>query len=130
MEMHVELTLIAACQQGDPDAFRQIYDLHRDRIFALCRHMSGNLEDAADLTQEAFVDAFKGIQRFRAESSFGTWLYRIAVNRCLKAARRGRPESRSFDDEDETIVPIESKSSWSARKPDTELPKTTEPCLH
>ena len=103
METHVELTLIAACQQGDPSAFRQVYDLHSNRIFALCRHMSGNAEDAADLTQEAFVDAFKGIQRFRAESSFGTWLYRIAVNRCLKAARRGRPEARSFDDDNGAI---------------------------
>ena len=79
METHVELTLIAACQQGD----------------------------AADLTQEAFVDAFNRIQRFRAESSFGTWLYRIAVNRCLKAARRNRPESTSFDDDESPVVAID-----------------------
>ena len=79
METHVELTLIAACQQGD----------------------------AADLTQEAFVDAFTRIQRFRAESSFGTRLYRIAVNRCLKAARRNRPESTSLDDDESPVVAID-----------------------
>ena len=48
-----------ACQQGDPRAFRQVYNIYKDRVYGLCRNVSGNDDDAADLTQEVFVSAFK-----------------------------------------------------------------------
>lgn len=95
-----DVTLIAACQQGDPRAYRHVYELYKDRIYGLCRSMSGNDDDAADLTQEVFISAFKAIQTFRMEAAFGTWLYRIAVNRCSKALRRFRPDQRSFEEMD------------------------------
>ncbi|MCZ6632923.1 MAG: sigma-70 family RNA polymerase sigma factor [bacterium] len=97
MNTQADVALIAACQQGDSRAFRDIYDLYKDRIYALCRHMAGNFEDAEDLTQEVFISAFKNIQSFRAEAAFGTWLYRIATNLCLNRLRKRKPEIHSFE---------------------------------
>lgn len=97
MDQQVDVALIAACQQGDSRAFRKVFDLYRDRIHALCRHMCGNAEDAQDLTQEVFVSAFGHIGTFRADAAFGTWLYRIAANRCAAELRKRTPAFRSFD---------------------------------
>ena len=96
-----DVTLIAACQQGDPRAFRHVYEIYKDRVYGLCRNMSGNDEDAADLTQDVFISAFKSIQSFRMESAFGTWIYRITVNRCAKAYRKFRPDQRSYEEMEE-----------------------------
>ena len=74
LEQQADIGLIAACQQGDTRAFHEVYEIYRDRVFALCRHMAGNREDAEDLTQESFVQAFRHVGSFRAEAAFGTWL--------------------------------------------------------
>jgi RNA polymerase sigma-70 factor (ECF subfamily) len=63
--------------------------------------MAGNAEDAEDLTQESFVWAFKNIGSFRAEAAFGTWLYRIASNRCLGELRQRKPRFQSMEDMEE-----------------------------
>ena len=97
MDTEANVALIAACQQGDPRAFQEIFEIYKDRIYALCRHMAGNAEDAEDLTQEVFISAFKNIGGFRAEAAFGTWLYRIATNSCLGRLRKWAPERVSFD---------------------------------
>lgn len=92
MELQADIVVIAACQQGDARAFREVFDLYKDRVYALCRHMAGNAEDAEDLAQETFAAAFQNIGTYRAEAAFGTWLYRIAANRCLNRLRQRRPE--------------------------------------
>ena len=97
MDPQADVSLIAACQQGDPRAFRDLFDLYKDRIYALCRHMAGNAEDAEDLTQDVFISAFRNINTFRAEAAFSTWLYRIASNRCAAEFRKKSPASRSFE---------------------------------
>lgn len=97
MNIQADVTLIAACQQGDTRAIRDVFEMYKDRVYALCRHMAGNAEDAEDLTQEIFVAAFQHLNGFRAESAFGTWLYRIATNHCLNRLRKKRPEEQSFD---------------------------------
>ena len=101
MDNDVEISLIAACQQGDPRAFREIFERYKDRIYALCRHMSDTAEDAEDLAQEVFVSAFRNIAAFRADAAFGTWLYRIAANRCTAELRKRRPAFQSFEDMDD-----------------------------
>jgi RNA polymerase sigma-70 factor (ECF subfamily) len=101
LEEQADIALIAACQQGDAKAFQQVFDLYKDRVYSLCRHMSGNAEDAEDLTQDVFIRAFKSIGSFRAESSFGTWIHRIAVNRCSTELRKHRPAFDSFESMEE-----------------------------
>ena len=97
MDTQADVALIAACQQGDSRAFQTVFNLYKDRIYALCHHMSGNADDAEDLSQEVFIAAFHNIAGFRAEAAFGTWLYRIATNRCLNRLRKRRPEVHSFE---------------------------------
>ena len=98
MEAQADIGLIAACQQGESRAFRRVFEIYRDRVYALCCHMAGNADDAEDLTQEIFIQAFRSIGSFRAESAFGTWLYRIASNRCVSEARKRRPRFRSVEE--------------------------------
>ncbi len=107
MDDQVDIAVIAACQQGDPRAFREVFEAYRDRIYALCRHMSGRPEEAEDLTQEVFISAFRNIGAFRGEAAFGTWLYRIAANRCTAELRKRAPSFRSFEamDEEESAPP-------------------------
>ena len=99
MDEQLDLGLIAACQQGDPAAFRQVFALYQDRVYRLCRHMAGNPQDAEDLAQESFIQAFGRIRSFRGESTFGTWLFRIAANCCLSALRKRRAAFVPLDEE-------------------------------
>ncbi len=95
--MDPDVALIAACQQGSHQAFRELYTLYKDRIYGLCRHMSGPAEEAEDLAQEVFIAVFKNIGNFRAQSSFGTWVYRVATNLCLNRLRRRAPQFESVE---------------------------------
>ena len=65
--------------RGDEEAFERLYRRHVARVYSLCRRMIGEAE-AEDVTQEVFVRAWRKLDRFRGESAFGTWLYRLAVN--------------------------------------------------
>ena len=70
MEQQADIGLIAACQQGDHRAYHSVYNIYRDRVFALCRHMAGNRDDAEDLAQESFVQAFRNNRRLSSRGHF------------------------------------------------------------
>jgi RNA polymerase sigma-70 factor (ECF subfamily) len=91
MERTEEAAVIARTCRGDQAAFGQLVEEHRGRILRVCLRLMGNVEDAKDVAQEVFLQAYLGLDRFRGGARFQTWLYRIAVNRCLNARRdRGR----------------------------------------
>ena len=73
---------------GNTDAFDTLMQRHEDKIFALASRMTGNRHDALDATQEAFISAFRNAHRFKGNSAFSTWLYRIAINACTDLLRR------------------------------------------
>ena len=75
---------------GDHRAFEELMRRHEDRVFALAVRMCGDRGDALDATQEAFIRAFRQASKFRGDSAFGTWLYRIAVNCCNDLLRKRR----------------------------------------
>ncbi len=77
-----DAVLIKAFQKGDKKAFDELVIRHKDRIFNLCYRCLGDYEEANDSAQEAFVKAYRSLNSFRQESTFSTWLYRIAVNGC------------------------------------------------
>lgn len=79
--------IIRFAQEGDEAAFEHLYRTHCRRIHALCYRMTGNPTLAEDLTQEVFLQVFRKIGTFRAESAFSTWLYRLAVNIVLMRRR-------------------------------------------
>ena len=77
-------------QEGEVGAFDQLVIRYRERVYGVVYNMTSNREDAADLTQDAFIKAFKSINRFQGQSSFFTWLYRIAVNSALSHLRKAK----------------------------------------
>lgn len=83
--------LVARAQDDDRWAFEELVRRHQGKVHAIAYHMSeGNAEEARDLTQEAFLRAFRNLRKFRRDSGFYTWLYRIAVNTCLDSRRQRR----------------------------------------
>lgn len=86
--MSAELKLVERSKGGDLTAFEDLVLMYQKRIYNLSFRMMGNEEDACDMTQEAFLKAFKSIRKFNSKSTFGTWVYRIAVNTCIDELRK------------------------------------------
>jgi RNA polymerase sigma-70 factor (ECF subfamily) len=93
---------IRLAQGGDAAAFEQIYRKHSRRVHGLCFRMTGNPTLAEDLTQDIFLQVFRKIHTFRAESAFSTWLYRLAVNVVLMRRRVKGLKETSLDQKGET----------------------------
>ena len=81
---------LAGARHGDRDAFGRLVRRHQRRVYAAALHILGNHSDADDVTQEAFVRAYKGLATFDGRADFFTWLYRITVNTALNALRSGK----------------------------------------
>jgi RNA polymerase sigma-70 factor (ECF subfamily) len=79
--------LVARVQRGESQAYAELVRRYQDRVFNACWRICGHLEDARDLTQEAFLKAFEGLGSFRGESGFFTWIFRVAVNLALTHRR-------------------------------------------
>src|SRR5947207_10416904 len=77
-------------RRGDRDAFGRLVRRHQRRVYAAALHILGNHSDADDVTQEAFVRAFRGLASFDGRADFFTWLYRITINTSLNALRAGK----------------------------------------
>jgi RNA polymerase sigma-70 factor, ECF subfamily len=92
-----EPALIAACLAGRREAFDIIVERHRRAVYQLCYRFVGNHEDASDLAQDVFIRAYRGLDRFRGQSSLGTWLYRIAVNVSLNKVSAKQPQTEPID---------------------------------
>jgi RNA polymerase sigma-70 factor (ECF subfamily) len=92
---------IRLAQKGDAAAFENLYQTHSRRVYALCLRMVGNPAEAEDLTQEAFLQAYRKIQTFRGESSFSTWLHRVTANIVLMKLRRKRHIEVSLEENSE-----------------------------
>lgn len=108
--------LLSRFLAGNEDAFTELMQRHEDRVFALAMRMTGNRADALDATQETFIQAFRKAARFRGDSAFGTWLWRIGINACNDVLRKRKrapvpeeepPEEQSVGDStaiDESVV--------------------------
>jgi RNA polymerase sigma-70 factor (ECF subfamily) len=87
-----DAALVARARDGDPDAARDLYRLHERRVYNIALRMTGNPWDAADATQETFIKALTGLDRFRGTARFSTWIHRIAVNVVYDSLRRRRAD--------------------------------------
>lgn len=95
--------LIKKAKKGDSAAFSALMEQHFAMIYNLALRMSGNPDDASDLTQEVMIKLFKNIGAFEGKSKFSTWVYRVAANTCLDELRKiKRKKTVSLDAEYET----------------------------
>ena len=100
-----EKDLIQKARSGDQDAFGQLVLTHQNKVYTICVHMVTDREEAADLAQEAFLKAWRSLSAFQGESSFATWMHRLATNVCLdylrkQTRRQNISTAVSLDDED------------------------------
>lgn len=113
--MDNEAELVKRAQNGDVAAFEVLIEDYQKRIFSIAYRMIQHQEDAADLTQEVIVKIFKNLDKFKGDSKFSTWVYRIATNTCLDEIKKARRRTvYSLDKEIET-----EDGSIAAELPDT-----------
>ena len=87
-----EQSWVERAQQADTTAFEALYRMHVDKVYGLCLRMTGNVAEAEDCTQEAFIQAWNKLSKFRGDSAFSTWIHRIAVNTVLGRIRKSQRE--------------------------------------
>lgn len=109
-QMPDQQELIRRAQAGDGQAFSALYAMHKRRVYSLCLRMVHHVEDAEDLTQEAFLQIYRKLNTFRGESAFSTWLHRVVVNVVLMSLRKRTGRE----------LPLEEMS----QEEDREAPKT------
>ena len=102
--------LVRKSQLGDKAAFEQLVIRHQDLVFSLAYKLTGNREMANDVAQEAFIRAWKAIEKFRGDSTFSTWIYRITVNTAWTLRKKAKKHNTlNIDDTYEPIVVDEKK---------------------
>jgi RNA polymerase sigma-70 factor (ECF subfamily) len=108
----IELELVERAKAGDTIAFRDLYDMHVDRIYRLTARMAGDDELARDFTQETFVRAWQRLEGFRGDAAFSTWLHSIAVSVSLNGLRKvARHRTRERPLEEATNIARQSRRS-------------------
>lgn len=105
----LDRNVLTACQRGDREAFRVLFEKYKDKVYSTALYFSGNEATARDVAQEVFLKLFTRIGQFRGDANFSTWLYRMVANACIDQQRKVR-----------RLVPLEPELDLSrhvARKP-------------
>ncbi len=126
MSCDEDLEYVIRCQKGDTDAFDVLVERHQKKMLNIAFRMMGDYEEACDVTQEAFVSAYKSIKKFKAEARFSTWLYRIVVNYAKNRLKQlnglAKREGVSIDEtEDKRADTMMNASLVNHANPGTEM---------
>jgi RNA polymerase sigma-70 factor, ECF subfamily len=119
--------LVTAAQAGENRAFDELVRRYRDKVYRLSYKILRHEDDAAEALQDAFLSAYRGLKNFKAESTFSTWLYRIATNASLMKYRKRRDNHVSLDQsqsQNEEAEPMQLPD-WSAQPPEELLTAET-----
>jgi len=112
--VHIHAPLIEECRKGNSRAQFRLYNQYAKAMYNIAYRMLNNREDAEDILQETFVDCFRNINSFRFESTFGAWLKRILINKCINHLQKKRIDltltdelpNIGYEEEDETVYDI------------------------
>ena len=122
--------LIGQCRQGRNAAFKEVYELYSKAMFNICMRMLNNRNEAEDVLQESFISAFRNIKQYNGNASFGSWLKRIVINRCIDAIKvrtlnlvpleeRDPPEEETYEeDEQGPAYDVETVKQGISQLPD------------
>jgi RNA polymerase sigma-70 factor, ECF subfamily len=84
--------IVESCRRGEAEGFRALYEVYKDKVYSIALYFfHGDQAAASDAAQQVFLKLMRGISKFRGESGFATWLYRMVVNTCMDSARREKP---------------------------------------
>ena len=98
MQLDIHKNIIERCKRGNARAQYELYNQYAKAMLNTCCRMMNNRENAEDILQESFSEAFRKLDTFRYESTFGAWLKRIVVNRCINELKRKKADLQFFDD--------------------------------
>ena len=122
MTREQEAAIVRKVLGGDANAFETLVLEYEKNVYNIALRMTGNSEDAADMTQEAFIKAYNSLQSFRGDSKFSVWLYRIVSNLCLDFLRRKkRRPAVSLSAENEDGEEVELDIADESQSPETLL---------
>jgi RNA polymerase sigma-70 factor (ECF subfamily) len=111
--VHPTHSFVEACQRGDLEAFRTLYESYKDKVYSIALNFSGGNEEAArDIAQDVFLKLFSSLKSFRGSSNFSTWLFRVVVNACMDEHRR----RRRFVPLEDSVPPEKLMSSHSQER--------------
>ena len=102
-----EHQLISRAIKGEEVAFAELFESHKNHVYSLCLRMTGNVAEAEDLTQDAFIQVFRKLGTFRGDSALSTWIYRVAVNTALMHFRKKALRQVSLDQRPSQDAPKE-----------------------
>lgn len=95
--MHIHAPLIEECRKGNSRAQFTLYNQYSKAMYNIAYRMLNNREDAEDMLQETFIDCFRNISSFRFESTFGAWLRKILINKCINQLRKKKIDFTLYD---------------------------------
>ncbi|MBM7591308.1 RNA polymerase sigma factor SigW [Brevibacillus fulvus] len=111
----VEKRLIERAKRGDREAFAELIEIYKDKIFQLAYRMVGNRQEAEDIAQETFLRVFANLHTYDDQYKFSTWIYRIATNLCIDRGRKKKPDF-SLDEEIEQGEGLDWYSRLSSKE--------------
>ncbi len=107
--LHIHDELIARCRSGDRSAHYQLYKLYSKSMYNVGYRITRSEEDAEDVLQEAFINAFRNLDSYRGDATFGAWLKRIVVNKAINALNKRKyetiPDDEQWDVAEEDVSP-------------------------
>lgn len=109
IDIHIHRELVERSKQGDRKAQYELYGLYVDAMFNIGMRMLYTREDAEDVVQDSFVDAFRNLAGFRYESTFGSWLKRIVINKCINHINKKRVDTKPLEDHDYRLHVVEEE---------------------
>jgi RNA polymerase sigma-70 factor (ECF subfamily) len=117
-ESKAPASLVQLAQAGDISAFEELVFLHRDAIYRMAYRSVRDVDQAMDIVQDTMIRAWRALPAFAGQSSFSTWLHRVAVHVCIDHARQRQRERALYDRQQSSMAPAEVSHSPAGKSPD------------